>query len=140
MYVYVCIYIHVGEMVNVIQHGALAMQQTTTNTNNANGDTIMSNTSSSSSSSSFSSGGQLASKRMEGIAQGIAAGLHGTLVFGTVSGRIGVVVRLTAGQFYFLLQLQTSLNSVIKSVDDLSHITRRMAFLSQLIVVTRVYL
>ena len=115
--------LYIGDMVNVIyiQHGALAMQQTTTNTNNANGDTIMSNTSSSSSSSSFSSGGQLASKRMEGIAQGIAAGLHGTLVFGTVSGRIGVVVRLTAGQFYFLLQLQTSLNSVIKSVGDLSH-------------------
>jgi|TARA_B110000208_G_C11540925_1_gene347939 hypothetical protein len=73
--------------------------------------------SSSGSSSSSSSGGQLASKRIEGI----AADVHGTLVFGTVSGRIGVVARLTESQFYFLLQLQTSLNSVIKSVGDLSH-------------------
>ena len=29
---------HLGDMVNVIQHGSLVMQQTTTNTNNADGD------------------------------------------------------------------------------------------------------
>ena len=109
---------HLGDMVNIIQHGSLVMHQATSgvaamSNTGGSGSTMMSGAASSSSSSSSS----LSSSRLEAL----TASVRGTLVFGTVSGRIGVVARLTETQFHFLSQLQAALNMVIKGVGGLSH-------------------
>jgi DNA damage-binding protein 1 len=113
---------HLGDMVNCIQHGSLVMHQATTNASGSDsvGDTIMGEASSSTPSSSASSSSSSSNSTTSTI-EALTSDVRGTLVFGTVSGRIGVVARLTETQFQFLLQLQTALNTIIVSVGNLSH-------------------
>ncbi|KAI8994749.1 CPSF A subunit region-domain-containing protein [Pilobolus umbonatus] len=51
--------------------------------------------------------------------------LPATLLFGTVSGSIGVIADLTAERFKLLDQMQYNMNKVVKSIGDLSHIDWR---------------
>ena len=110
---------HLGDMINCIQHGSLVMNQATTNTSN---DIIMTDVSSSSSSTTTTSSSITStSSTTKTSIENVTSDICGTLIFGTVSGRIGVIARLSEVQFQFLLQLQSALNEVITSVGNLSH-------------------
>lgn len=84
---------HLGDMVNCIRKGSLVMQ----------------NTQSSSAS------------RASSAAEDIVAGIKGELVFGTVSGRIGVIARINGAQYRFLLRLQNAIAQVVPRVGRLSY-------------------
>jgi hypothetical protein len=112
---------HLGDMVNIIQHGSLVMHQTTNSSVVADGDTVMHDSTTTTSTTTTSSSSSNSSNSTSNSMETVLADIRGSLVFGTVSGRIGVVARLSETQFHFLLSLQKSLNKVIKSVGDLSH-------------------
>jgi DNA damage-binding protein 1 len=101
---------HLGDMVNIIQHGSLVMHQAASmspaDMSETGGGSAM-----------LSGASSPASSRLEALTTSV----RGTLVFGTVSGRIGVVARLNEKQFYFLSQLQAALNTIVQGVGGLSH-------------------
>ena len=66
-------------------------------------------------------GNELITSSTKTSIENVTSDICGTLIFGTVSGRIGVIARLSEVQFQFLLQLQSALNEVITSVGNLSH-------------------
>ncbi|TYZ63198.1 hypothetical protein PybrP1_012947 [[Pythium] brassicae (nom. inval.)] len=91
---------HLGEFVNRFRYGSLVMQNAPTTT---------------SSSMLVDAGHEPAS------ALAPPAGGHQSMLFGTVSGMIGVVLPISKDQFTFLTRLQTALNKVVKGVGGLSH-------------------
>ena len=90
---------HLGDMVNCIRKGSLVMQ----------------NTQSSFSLSSPSTSGALSA------AEDVVSGIQGELVFGTVSGRLGVIARINGAQYRFLLRLQNAIAQVVPRVGQLSY-------------------
>lgn len=92
---------HLGEFVNRFRYGSLVMQNATALP-----------TTSSSSSDMVDIGQQ----------QALSAPLrHESMLFGTVSGMIGVILPLSKDQFTFLTRVQSALTKVIKGVGGFSH-------------------
>ncbi len=46
---------------------------------------------------------------------------HGSVLFGTVNGTVGLVTQLTEEFYHFLLEVQNKLTRVIKSVGKIEH-------------------
>lgn len=96
---------HLGEFVNRFRYGSLVMQNTAANV--ALGF--------SSSSSDMVDVGQQPSALTASVNP------NQSMLFGTVSGMIGVIVPITKDQFVFLARMQSALNKVIKGVGGFSH-------------------
>lgn len=96
---------HLGDMVNCIRKGSLVMDNTQHSVASLNAVSSPSGSSTSSSSS------------MEDIVSGV----KGELIFGTVSGSIGVIARITGKQYRFLLRLQNAIAQVIPRLGKLSY-------------------
>lgn len=90
---------HLGEFVNRFRYGSLVMQNNTAPTN---------------SSSDMVDVGQQATALTTPSSQQ-------SMLFGTVSGMIGVIVPINKDQYGFLVRMQQALNKVIKGVGGFSH-------------------
>lgn len=97
---------HLGEFVNRFRYGSLVMQN--------------SSASSAGSTSMVVDAGQQHPSALAGVAPS-AVGSNQSMLFGTVSGMIGVILPISKDQFSLLTRIQNALNKVIKGVGGFSH-------------------
>lgn len=103
---------HLGEFVNRFRYGSLVMQ----NQNQSNHVP----TSTAASEGMLDVGESTKTHALSTPAAGINS-LHPSMLFGTVSGMIGVILPLTKEQYMVLVRIQNALNKVIKGVGGFEH-------------------